>query len=220
MRRTIIAVCATALAAAAAALAGNGDREQVHLNAADTAAARAAVLRRSDLPPPAEWKGGMKKPDLSARGARCANFQPKRSDLVVTGVAESDFSRAIFHFDSLAKVFKTARMLRLDWQRVALAPGLLPCLRHYLAKGIPAGMKIVSILRLSFPHVAEYTYAARAVVDVAATGRKLRLLLDFAMIGRGRTGIELLTAAPYADRANVQPEETRLMRILVARTRT
>jgi hypothetical protein len=222
MRRhwTIIVLIATSLTAAAAAFAGDGNnREQVRLNATDTAAARAVLLRRSDLPTSRAWHGGRTKPDLSSGRVTCANFHPKRTDLIVTGGAESDFSHGLFNFDNLVKVLKTTRMVRLDWQRVALAPGLLSCMRHYIATSLPADSKLVSIQRLSFPHVARYTYAARVVIRVAARGSTLRLLLDFATFARGRTLINFTNAMPYAARATARPEEIRLARILVARVR-
>src|SRR5262245_6784630 len=82
-----------ALATGAAALAAGGEKYQVRLNARDQAAARAVVLRRSDLGRSSTaWVGGPQKPDLSPLPP-CANFHPKVSDLVITGAAESRFAR-------------------------------------------------------------------------------------------------------------------------------
>jgi len=75
------------LALAAAALG----KEKIRLSAADTAVARAVVIRRSDLRPRQGWKGGLVKPDFSR--PVCPFFHPNNSDLVVTGAAESDWDR-------------------------------------------------------------------------------------------------------------------------------
>ena len=65
MRLMVVTAIACLFATAAVALADNGNRQKIRFNAADQAAARAAVLRRSDLGSGADWKGGAKKPDLT-----------------------------------------------------------------------------------------------------------------------------------------------------------
>src|SRR5436305_11181987 len=100
---------------AAVALAGGG-REQIRYNAADQAAARATVLRRSDLLPSTGWTGGRTKPDLSPPPS-CPNYHPKQSDLVLTGAAQSNFRRGPLVIGNEVQILKTRRMVRLDWQR-------------------------------------------------------------------------------------------------------
>jgi hypothetical protein len=134
----------------------------------------------------------------------------------LTGAAETEFSQGALDFDSEAQVLATARMVRLDWRRVVLAPGLLPCLRSHAA---PAGTKVVSLRRIPFPHVATYTAALRFVTDVSASGSKVRVFVDIVLVGRGRTEITLRTTAPYVARAPVKAAEIRLARILVGRIR-
>ena len=82
----VLAVAAVALATAVAVPAGDG-KEQIKLNAADQAAARAVVIRRADLGS-SGWAGGPLKPDLST-GPTCPNYDPKVSDLVLTGAART-----------------------------------------------------------------------------------------------------------------------------------
>lgn len=212
-RVTIASVVTVMLATAAGALAGEGNKEKIRFNAADQASARAAVLRKSDLGSAQGWTGGARKPDLSGNES-CPNFDPKQSDLVLTGAAETEFSQGALSLDSEAQVLATARMVRLDWRRVVLAPGLLPCLRSQAA---PAGMKVASIRRIPFPHVATYTAAIRFVTDVTASGSAVRVFVDIVLVGRGRTEITLRTTAPYAARAPVKAAEVRLARILVGR---
>ena len=218
-RRPAIAwAVALALATASVALAGNGNREKIRFNAADQAAARAGVLRRSDLASGGGWKGGARKPDLSPADS-CPNYHPKQSDLVLTGAAATRFSAGTLVFDSEAQVLRSARMVRLDWQRSVLAPGLLPCLRSMAAKSSPVNATVLSIEKLAFPRVATYTAAFRLVTDVRSSNGKLRILVDIALVGRGRTEIMLTTSAPYNARVPVKAAEIRLARILVGRIR-
>jgi hypothetical protein len=89
MRRGLLPlVVLLAGAIAGSALAAVADREQHRFNAADQAAARSAVVVRSDLGSTG-WTGGAKKPDLSPPKP-CPNWDPKQSDLVLTGAAETD----------------------------------------------------------------------------------------------------------------------------------
>ena len=92
MRLTIVSALACLVATTAVALADNGNRQKIRFNAADQAAARAAVLRRSDLGSGADWKGGARKPDLTQTDP-CPNYNPKQSDLVLTGIAETQFTQ-------------------------------------------------------------------------------------------------------------------------------
>ena len=116
-------------------------------------------------------------------------------------------------------MLKTAPMVKLDWQRSVLAPGLLSCLRSYLAKGAPANAKVRGMQKLAFPRVAQYTAAFRLVLDVTASGTTASMLVDLLLVGRGRTEITLTTVAPYDARAPIKAAEERLARLLVARIR-
>jgi len=148
----VLAVVAAALAAVATVHAGDG-KEQIRFNAADQAAARAVVIRRADLG--SGWAGGPAKPDLSA-GPSCPDYQPKVSDLVLTGAARTTFQRSGFEFDSQSGVLKTRRMVALDWRRSVLAPGVVPCLRRTIGSGLGPNAKVVSFKKLPFPKLATY----------------------------------------------------------------
>jgi len=215
MRRETTALAASALVLlSATALAADPGKEKIRFNAADQAAARAAVLRRSDLGP--GWKGGPTKPDLSS-APTCPNYHPKQSDLVLTGAAESDFQRAGFDFDSEVQVLQRARMVSLDWQRSVAAPGALPCLRRYLTKTLGSRAKTLSFRRLSFPHVAKYTAAFRGVLSVTVRGQDVRVVVDAVLVGRNRSEITLNTAGPLAARTVLSAAERRLARTILAR---
>ena len=110
-------------------------------------------------------------------------------------------------------------MVKLDWQRSVLAPGVLACLRSTTAKSAPAGATVISIQKLAFPRVAKYTAAFRLVTDVVSPSGSARLLVDLVLVGRGRTEVTLTTTAPYGARVPVKAAEIRLARILVGRIR-
>jgi hypothetical protein len=217
LRRSLVVLVAT-LAAAGAAFAGNGDKQQIRFNAADQAAARAATMRSSDLD--AGWTGGTRKPDLSP-GPSCANFNPKRSDLVLTGAAATDYSAPsdIRSVSTEVQVLKTARMVALDWRRTVLAPGLLSCLRSFITKGMPPGTTVVSVAKLSFPHVAQYSAAFRVVLDVTASGQTVRIVIDEILIGARRTEITLSSLDFAAHASGALAAETVWARKLAARIR-
>jgi hypothetical protein len=220
MRRGVAALAVTALAACAAgAASAEGGREQIRFNAADQAAARATVLRRSDLGSRSGWTGGRVKPDLSP-GPTCPNYHPKQSDLVLTGAAESSFRNGPLAVANEVQLLQTRRMVRLDWQREVLAPGALPCLRRDLAKNLGPSAKVVSFKRIPFPRIASYTAEFRALVDVSVlAGKTAHLVVDAVLLGRGRSEISFTIVAPAAERVTLAAAERRLARRVVARAR-
>jgi hypothetical protein len=194
------------------------DKQKIQLTKAGQAAARSAVLTRADLGTSQGWTGGAKKPSLSSEPP-CANFNPKQSDLVLIGAAETVWKNSGLQFDSEAQVLKTPTMVGLDWQRTVLAPQVEPCLRGALSKQVGNNAHLVSFGRLAFPKVATYTRAYRALVDVNSGSGKVRVLFDVVLAGRGRTEVTLTTSAPYAAEAVVSPAEVRLARLLASRAR-
>jgi hypothetical protein len=202
------------LAATVTAPAGTGDGYKVSFTKTDQRAARAAVLRRTDLRPTQGWSGGMTKPDL--KPLTCANYHPKRSDLVVTGAAASDWSRAPrLGYHSESTVFQSARMLRLDWQRGSRAPALLSCLRTALTR---QGASNVAATRITFPHIAPCTAAFRFRYKVKSQGN-VRLMTELVGLCRGRTEIGLMaTTSAIGQQAALSAEMVRLARRLLARS--
>jgi hypothetical protein len=163
MPNRVAAVLAAAAVTAGAAFADTG-RKQIKLTAADQAAARAALVRRSDLPG-APWLGGRIKPDLS-QTSTCRDYRPKQSDLVLTGIAESSFTRrdGRWYVNSGVQMVRTTRMLRLDWQRVVVAPRAIRCHRRDMAKRISRNGRLLSFRRIPFPRLTRYAVEYRAVV--------------------------------------------------------
>ena len=202
------------MAAVATVHAGDG-KEQIRFNAADQAAARAVVIRRADLG--SGWVGGPAKPDLSA-GPRCPNYHPKVSDLVLTGAARTTFQRSGFEFDSQSGVLKTRRMVALDWRRSVLAPGVVPCLRQSIGKGLGTNAKVVSFKKLPFPQLATYAALFRGVIS-QAQGKTVRVLTDLVLVGRSRTELTLTIVGPASAKSAISAAERRLARSLITRAR-
>ena len=214
LRLVLVAVAVSLLAAATASAGGAPGLEQVHLTAADQAAARAAVVKRSDLGP--GWTGGAKKP-AAPSSPECGAFAPKQSDLVITGDAETDYKQPGLEIDSEAQVLRTARMVALDWQRSVVPPQVVPCLKRLAARGAPNSEKIVSVGRTSFPHVARYSAAFRVTIDVTVSGSTVRLFLDIVLVGSGRTELDLAFTYPAAAASALRPAEVRIARLLASR---
>jgi hypothetical protein len=210
---TVTSVPLLALTAAAVA-----DRETVHYTAAGQAAARAAVLRRADLGSAAGWSGGAKKPTISS--TLPCRYQPKQSDLVLIGAAETTWQNMPVFLDSASQVLKTPAMVRLDWQRTVVAPQMLPCLRRSLAKQFGGSAQLVSFARVRFPAIAPYFRKFRALIDEGSATTKVRVLADVVLVGRGRTEITLTTVAPYSSNRVVSAAELRLAKLLLARVRS
>jgi len=196
--------------------AASADDEQIHLTAAGQAAAKAAVVQRGDFGSATGWVGGMKKPDTSSVDD-CPGFNPKQSDLVLIGSAESEWKHVGLQVMSHADVLQTPQMVRLDWQRSVLSPKVLGCLRAAVLKGLPTGVTFVSLRRVPFPAIAPYARMYRAVLDVKTNGTTIRVLGDFVLLARGRTEMELGMIAPYAAATVVEEAEIGLARMLLAR---
>jgi hypothetical protein len=203
------------LVVVAGATAGSPGKQKIELNAADQAAARAVVLRRSDLG--AGWTGGRTKPDLTST-VSCPSYHPKVSDLVVTGAASSEFHRTGLAFANEVELFRTAAMVDRDWRR-SIVPAAGPCLRQTLTKGLGGRATVVSFGRIAFPRVTAHTAAFRGIVEVSALGQTVRVLLDIVFVGKGRTEISLDATAPAAAAGAVSAAERRLARKLAARAR-
>jgi hypothetical protein len=205
----IAGLLAFALTVAAAAQAN-----QIRLNRADQARARAAVVHKADLGGNG-WSGGVKKPDL-ASGSGCVDYHPKDSDLVTTGAAETEFTNGALTFDSEVLLLETATMVGADWHR-SVRPAALSCLKELFARELGGKARIVSAARTGFTPIARYTANFRVVFDVNAGGRRARILVDVLLVGKGRAELTLTTIAPYAARVAVEAAELRLARRVAGR---
>lgn len=219
MRVPAIAVLgACALVVSGGAVAANAERVQVRLTAADQALARAAGLQARDLGSAPGWRGGQQKPDFSA--TTCPDYAPRQADLVVTGAATTSYTYAgAMTVFSDVWVLKTTRMVKLDWQRTVKHPAFVRCARSEVARGLGRGQRIVSVRRLAVPRLGSMTSGVRIRWIVSSRGRRVQLLSDVIMFGRGRTETTLMLTAPAAGKAALVGAERHLARILYARAR-
>ena len=181
--------------------------------AADQAAAKAVVLKAADLG--AGWKGGAQKASVEGPPA-CAGWNPKQSDLVITGAAESEFSAPGAMVSSSVQVYKTTRMIELDWQRTVMAPEVTKCVSRDVAAGLSDGARVVSMKRMSFPKLATYSARYRLVLE-DTKAESLRVLIDVVLVGRGRTSVAITLSTPYANRGEADAAEVRLARLMLTR---
>jgi hypothetical protein len=217
----LLAVGCTALLLAGGAAAKRQaatDRVTVRLTPAGKAAAAAVVITRGDLGPTPGWTGGRKKAQAPTPSP-CPSYDPRQSDLVVTGLSETRWKQPGLQFESDAQVMATARMVKLDWRRTVLAPQVLPCIRTTLAKQTTATEHFVSARWIAFPKIAKYTRAARIAIDVKTATGKLRMMVDTVAFGAGRTEVTLTTTAPKAAMPVVRQAEVRLATVLASRIR-
>jgi hypothetical protein len=193
---------------------GTLNREQVRVNAADQAAARAAVLRRGDLG--SGWTGGARKAPPPST-VSCPGYEPKQSDLVRTGAAEARFQHTGVVLQTDAQVLKTRAMVARDWQRSVADPRSAGCLRHMLARQLPSNEHLVSFGRRAFPRLARYAGAYRMLVRVHVQRQTVLVVIDLVVVGRSRTELTLTMSAPAAARKALPPVEARVARALLAR---
>lgn len=211
----LVGVALLALTAAGTVLAVNPSKEKVAFTPVGRAQARAEVVHRSDVG--AGWLGGFRKPKLSSTLPGCS-YQPKQSDLVLIGAAESRWQKPPFLIDSVAQVLRTAAMVSLDWRRSVLAPQVQPCLRRALAKSIGSNGRLVSFRRVSFPEVARYVHAYRTVADVTTPNGSVAADVDLVVLGGGRNELTLTFTGPAAERTALRNAEVRLARRLARRS--
>ena len=174
-----------------AALAANGE-PQKKLTKADQARARSAAIRLSDLG--AGWKA---KPSANSgqSNPRCSTYNPNQSDLIETGKYSSpDFTRPEGTFvSSSAGVFKTAKMARKGYARVAV-PALPGCFAEIFRKGTgnPSAVKILASGSLRFPRYGDRLNAYRLVATYTVQGQAVPVAIDLVLFNRGRIDVALI----------------------------
>lgn len=207
--RSVACVVGLGLMFVQAALAA--EKQPIRFNAADQAAAKAVTLKMADIGP--GWKGGAKQPDLNP-DSPCTT---KRSDLVLTGAARSEFKTQGAAITSESNVLQSPAMVTADWTRTVQNATFMACTRSAYMKSDEASVKVVSFTKLAFPKLTRYTARYRLVAEYGSTGGAVRVLVDLIFLGQGRSEISLMVSTPYADRVAADGAERRLAQILVRR---
>ncbi len=211
----LVAALATALALATAAAADDG-KLQIRLTPAGQAAARAASLTTAELG--AGWAGGVEK-STGVPTPLCPTTHARESDLVLTGVAVSSFrnSQAGFSIGSDVQLLRTPEMVRLDWQRTVVRPGVIACLRAQFAADAGSSERIASVRKLPFPRVTPYAAAYRIVYQAPGSSKQ-RGIEDIVLLARGPMEVSLVLVGPLAGASAAAAGEIRIARALTART--
>jgi len=213
-RKALIGVVCI-LAAGAVRSVALADNPQLRPSAADQAIAKHAVVQLSDFTPGSGWTGGPTKSGTSPTTP--CNLDPKQSDLVQTGEAESTFKYKVplLQVYSSATMFRTSTMARLSWERAR--PGLLGFLRCMTTKALPSYARVVSVKPMGFPQVGSFGGAYRTVFDLTAGATTVRMVIDVEVFGAGRAVMFLMQFAPYQGAAEAKAGETRLATVMTAR---
>jgi hypothetical protein len=190
--KPLLAAALIGLVSTSTALAAIVDAPTVRITPADQAKARAALLRRTDLG--AGWLGGaIKTSPLSP--PNCPGFDPKESDLVVTGHADARYTykQGGLELDQDVQVMKDEAAVQTDFAR-SISPKLAKCLAYQLAK--LKNVVGVRVARLPFPPTGVVSAVYRAVIDLRTPSGRGRLLSDYVFFGQGRTEYEFTVIAP------------------------
>jgi hypothetical protein len=179
-----------ALVGAATAAA---DNPTVRITRADQAKAEAALLRLKDFG--VGWAGGQRKPSKLA-APKCPGFNPKESDLTVTGHAEARFTyaRGSVVFDQDNQVLENADAVAKDFARV-IRPKLTDCLAYEL-KSSDKSVVSARVRKMPFPLLGDTTAAYRATIVLHVGGRNVTFIRDYIFIGIGRLEFSLAVDGP------------------------
>ena len=208
-----------ALACTGAALA---DNPTVKINTADQAKADASLLRLKDFAAVVGWTGGPTTPS-KLTAPSCPGFNPKESDLVVTGHAEARFtykSGGVI-FDQDSQVLESADAVKTDFART-ITPKLADCLAYQL-KSSGKGTKVLSVgvRQLGLPRIGDISAAYRATVVIkTGTARTVTIVSDYVFFGQGRFEFSINVEAPVGEGGQLVPFETAMAQILVKRAPT
>jgi hypothetical protein len=205
--KVLLAGVLLALVCAASAAA---DDPTVRITKADQARAEAALLTLKDFG--VGWTGGPKTP-AKLHAPKCPGFDPKESDLTVTGHAEAQFvfPRQV-QFDQDVQVLESADAVSTDFRRV-IGPKLAACLAYQLK----AGKEVVSarVTKLPFPKLGDARAAYRGTVVLRIGGRNVKVVKDYMFIGTGRLEYSLAVEAGAGAAREVMSFEQSVAQALV-----
>lgn len=222
MRRLAL-VLVSVLALPALALAADSDPKR-KINQADERRAAAVVLKRADLS--AGWKKTSSS-NTDDDDLVCSYYDPKGSDLTLTGDAEAEFEQAggFPSVYSYADVYATPRDAAAAWTRtvkVAAARCFADVFKQESASDPSTKVTGVKYGSIAFPKLAPRTAAFRVAFTVAVTQngetQTIPLALHIVVVGRGRAEAGLMTFAPSPGVA--APELRAFAKLMAGRMKT
>jgi hypothetical protein len=197
-RIVTVAVLVCAIAAADAGLAGSARDPRQQPNARDTAFAKQAVIRSSNLT--AKWRPRTPTP----WGGHCPTFNPDLSSFTVTGQARSAFRTSKgADMESSVRLFRT-RAEATSYHRAISGRAVLRCLRE----GVIGDLRTVGLAprmlwsrMTSSPGLGEHTAIYSVMYTVRArNGARVRFPVDVLSFQVGRsTGAVSFSYVPCAD---------------------
>lgn len=173
----------------------------------------AALLRRSDFG--AGWQGG-ETGASSLASPHCPGFDPKQSDLVVTGHADARFSFASGDvvLEQDVEVLSSTAQVREDFART-IVPQLGPCLAYQI-KHSP-NVVSAEVQRMPFPATGWASAAFRATVVFRGAHAKPSLLSDFIFFAEGRVEYSFNVIAPLVNRSQLIRFELAIAQVILKR---
>jgi hypothetical protein len=204
---------ATALVALILAAAASASGPKIRISKVDQARAVAALLRRSDFG--AGWQGGQTRPGPLAAPS-CPGFDPKQSDLVVTGHADArfNFSPGDVILEQDVEVLSSAAQVREDFSRT-IVPKLAPCLAHQIERS--PNVVSAQVERMPFPSTGSASAAYRATVVFKGVRDKASLLSDFIFFAKGRVEYSFNVIAPVENRSQLVRFELAIAQVILKR---
>lgn len=190
------------------------DSYTVKVDPSDQHGAAATLLSPRDFG--LGWRGGSTRPSKPT-GISCPDFDPKASDLVVTGYASAAFDnvQAGVHVSQDLLVLSTPDAVVKDFTRT-IQPPLAACLEYQLKRS--PQVTAASVEPLAFPKVGTSTAAYRATMTVKLKGGgTTKYFRDFVFFGNGRLELSLTVDAPARYRQQLVAFEADMARILIRR---
>jgi hypothetical protein len=221
-RSRIVFLLAVATCASASVAAAADSWPKFRPNAADQALAKKSILHSTDFTPGSGWAAAPY--DSSGSGSsgggsggdtpECNNAAFSSVGEISTGSAKSSFKAPGVQVWSEADVMKTVAMAKHD-AKLATKGAVLKCLQAATKKNLPAGMHAVSVKRLAFPAVGDWSTAYRVIFDVSSNGKTVPVQLDLILVLNDRVEITLMQASPFAISNLAEAAEQRLVQQLV-----
>src|SRR5579862_1932502 len=216
-RRAVPAAVAVALMAVSVATADPLD-PKTKLNAADGAAAKAALLTKSDLG--SGWTPGPTVANLKM--PRCPALQPSFADLTLTAHTEADFflESAGWQIDTDVTILKTAKQVATEYKRL-FQPGLTTCIKYDVLKstGSDPNIKLGFTKRVAFPKLGTVAALYRTTIFDKVGKQTVAVLDDTIFLSKGRTQFWLNFVAPSTDQTALQLREQEIAKTLLNRVR-
>ena len=212
-RLLVFASLVAFLAGSASALATHQDPQR-RLNKADSARARAMVVKRTDL-----TAGFRAQPSAGEDPHVDCSRSVGEADLTITGDAEGpQLAFGVSFVSSAARVFESVADASTAWRRASSATGTkcaTELLRREFAK---LGVSLVTFRKIPFPRLSERSVAYRAELSAMTAQGTVPVYVDIVALLRSRGQATVIVGSAVVPPQKA--EELRLARIVARRMAT